>query len=505
MKDWLKLFFAQKDGILLTLNGKTFRKSDCQWLGGGSEKNVYQIKGTNQCFFIPNKFDKEIIYEGKIISSEDFWNSKIQKEQSLLDQISALGLKTQRFEILPLKIEDPGKATYSLNVLVTKDFNSLCKEESIVIYNRKGEQKVIGSPPQFITMKEQFKEKQFAQKMLKKIITEYAVAFTFSLPISILHPVDDSEHFCFELPKDATEPPVARYIFWDVVSDFYGADIPIVPTLKELKQGSMGEKPCTFSKNPLQGLIDLTYQIASPLLEMCPPKMETISVDSLAADLLAALNEDDILNEALAHARKLASKFITNLLNEAEHNKIDNEAFVILMHSVISIGEFDLFLRAFQVLENPADMPQEDVDNIISIAQIYKVQPIIDYLHIHLVQEKANREAERNILLAQEKPDREAAKVKEAEKRHKESELLKNDFLQHYEQKLFQDKSAWCGIYSFFAKSYVNKDLSLDELVEHAQGRSKHGNGKRSKEIMQSMGWLDENNQVTDKISSYIM
>ncbi|MCW8443001.1 hypothetical protein OQJ05_02915 [Fluoribacter gormanii] len=505
MKDWLKLFFAKNDAILLTLNGKTFKKSDCQWLGGGAEKDVYQIKGTNQCFFIPHRIDREVVWGEKIHTSEDFWNSKIEGEKFLLDQISALGLKTQRFEILPLKIEDPGKSTYTLNVLVTKDFNSLCEEESLVIYNRKGEQTIIGNPPNFFAMKEQFKEKYFAQKVIKKIITEYAIAFTFTLPTSILYVLDDSEHFCFELPKDATEPPVARYMFWDVLSDFHGVGIPIVPTLNELKFGSREEHPNSSSQAPLQGLINLAYQVASPIVKMSSPQIADFNVDSLAVDLLTALNDDDILNEALVHARKLASKFINNLLKENEHNKIDNEDFILLMQSVISIGEFDLFLRAFQVFEHPADMPQEDVDKIIAIAKKYKAQPIIDYLNIHLVEEKANREAERNIRLAQEKAKNEAEKVEAEEKHRKESEQLKNDFLQCYDEKLTDDKSAWCGIYSFFAKSYVNKNMSLKQLVEHAQGRSMHGNGKRSKEIMKTMGWLDENNEITDKISRYIM
>ncbi|PWY54286.1 hypothetical protein DGG96_17700 [Legionella qingyii] len=505
MKDWLKLFFAKSDAILLTLNGKTFKKSDCQKLGGGAEKNVYQIKETNQCFFIPNKTDREIFWDGKIQTSEDLWNRKIEREKALLDQISTFGLKTQRFEILPLKIEDPGKSSYILNVLVTKDFKSLCEEESIVIYNKK-EQEIIGTPPNFIAMQKQFKEKHFAQKVVKKIIAEYAVAFTFTLPSSILYVLDDSEHLCFELPKDATEPPVARYMFWDVLSDFRGVSIPIVPTLNELKLGSKEEPSTTSTRDPLQGLINLAYQVASPILKMSTPAKEDFNVDSLAADLLNALNDDDILNEALAHARKLASQFIENLLKENEQNKLDNnEDFILLMESVISVGEFDLFLRAFRSFENPADMPQEDIDKITFFAQKYKVQPIIDYLNIHLVQEKAKREMEKNIRLAQEKANQEAEKVKAEEKRHKDSEQLKNDFLQRYNKKLTDDKNAWCGMYSFFVRSYTNEDMSLKELVEHAQGRSQHGSGKRSKEIMKTMGWLDESNEVTDKISSYIM
>jgi hypothetical protein len=84
-------------------------------------------------------------------------------------------------------------------------------------------------------------------------------------------------------------------------------------------------------------------------------------------------------------------------------------------------------------------------------------------------------------------------------------ERLKNQFFQAYNAKLLADKRAWCGIYSFFAKSYVNKNMSLKELVSHAQGLSKQGSGSRSLTVMKgtALGWLDENNQVTDEIRKY--
>ena len=90
-----------------------------------------------------------------------------------------------------------------MNVLVTRDFENLCQEESITINNPKGDSRVIGKLPNFIAMREKFKEKAFVQKMFSKMIGEYALALTFSLPIFHVRHVDDSEHYCFELSQDS--------------------------------------------------------------------------------------------------------------------------------------------------------------------------------------------------------------------------------------------------------------------------------------------------------------
>lgn len=221
MEEWLEIFSQINEGISLTLNGKTYNKSDCVKLGEGHEKRVYKIKGTNQCFFIPNS-----------LMDEEYWDRLIGEEKLLLDYMTNLGLKTQRFEIVSLEINAPGKPPQAIKVLLTKDFNSLCEEESIVIHNPKGDlEKNSGNIPDFLAMRKKFKDPTFSQKMLGKMIIEYAVSLTFSLPISSVGQNDDSEHYCFELPKDSDEPPLAHYMFWDVVNDF-SPRLPIVPTLR---------------------------------------------------------------------------------------------------------------------------------------------------------------------------------------------------------------------------------------------------------------------------------
>ena len=41
MKDWLLRFFSKQDGITKVPKRKTFNRSDCEFLGEGSEKRVF--------------------------------------------------------------------------------------------------------------------------------------------------------------------------------------------------------------------------------------------------------------------------------------------------------------------------------------------------------------------------------------------------------------------------------------------------------------------------------
>lgn len=69
-------------------------------------------------------------------------------------------------------------------------------------------------------------------------------------------------------------------------------------------------------------------------------------------------------------------------------------------------------------------------------------------------------------------------------------------FFTEYNKHLEQDKQAWCGLYSFFARSNVREDMDFDHLLKHAQG-----SGKRSQEVMHSLGWLDNDNQLNLKLT----
>lgn len=46
--------------------------------------------------------------------------------------------------------------------------------------------------------------------------------------------------------------------------------------------------------------------------------------------------------------------------------------------------------------------------------------------------------------------------------------------------------------------------MSLKELVNHVQGLSEQGSGKRSFRVMKEMGWFDEHNQLSDDMRTQL-
>lgn len=374
MKEWLQRFFQDiTDEVTLTLNGATIKRSDCLLLCYGYEKRVYKIKDQNLCFFIPHKW-----------SSEEEWNELIRKEKSLLDEIHELGLKTQRFEITSLDIHKPGETSCSILVLIAKDFESLCQEEVIAIYNAKGHirknvnTQVIGNTPNFFNQREMFNTPSFVQKMFSKIINEYAIALTFNLPIPILYCVDDSVHYCFELSNDPQEASVARFMFWDVVSDSQKVELPCVPNLKLLKAG-------LENKKGTWGLHFLANQIACAMNSM---SIDISTDEQIAANrdfvpvtqknMTRALDDDKFLNQALVHARKVSASFLNRVLNSLlEKDKPIN--FVLLMKSAISTSDLNLVEQFFQTSIAKA-LPNKSISTLLEFARQYENQPIITYL-----------------------------------------------------------------------------------------------------------------------------
>ena len=482
MQEWLKLFYQNIEGTTLTINGKIYKLTDCKRIGGGSEKHVYQLNDDHLCFFIPHKY-----------RSEEQWNQKIQLEKLILDEISQLGLKTQQFELVSIEMNVPGEQTQSINGLLTKDFKSLCQDESIVIHDSKGSQRVIGTPPDFHNMRERFKDKEFVQNMFKKIIKEYAVAYTFSLPINILKTNDDSQHIIFELPHNSNEPPVARYMFWDVVSDVDA--FPFIfkaPTLCELKDG-----PCKYSQGikGITALYHLANTVACSILEMYN---DTINdsfgfVTELESEILLAIDDDVFLNGALEHARSLAVPYFYKLFVEIENEAdvVDMDVFHSVMLMAISSSNLDIIKHCYQLRPQNSVLAEEHIDSILDVSNKYGNQEVIEYLNSKLVAEKNNYEKAKQVQL-------------EAKENLVKCEQLKETFLKQYKKQLVSDKSSYCGIYSFFVKSYVTNDMDLTEIVKHAQGLSKEGSGKRSQLVMKQLGWFDVNNNVTGELSAVI-
>ncbi|KTD78792.1 hypothetical protein [Legionella waltersii] len=378
MREWLKCFFYEKEATLV-INGKSYKPSDWEKIGEGSEKRVFKIKDEKLCFFIPNKW-----------RSEDDWNSKIEAEKYFLDEMTKLGMKTQQFELVSIDISAPNKPTYTIKALTTTDFENLCKEESIVIHNPKGDQRIIGTPPDFMAMRDKFKDKQFVREVFKKFIDEYATAYTFSLPVSALQSNDDSQHLCFELSANPEQPPVVRYMFWDVVSDMGNrALIPIVPTLKELRKGA---ESYTWRTNDNDALAALASSVAYSIYEMLNQSVKQ-NIDpfkfikELETDILSAIDDDAFLLPALEHAKKQAVKMINENLTELSQDQRSNEIFIGLMLLAIPTDDIDLVKRCFQFC-SPSDIKKEQVDKVMEIASKYNNPVIIQCIKDNLGTEK---------------------------------------------------------------------------------------------------------------------
>ena len=363
MKEALNCFHNDKT-CTLELNGMSFSRSDVQTLGFGSDKRVYQIKAFNICFFLPAWDD------------EWSWNRLIQKEKSFLDSIIALGLKAQEFEIAPLTIRSTQGQSFTIDVLHTQDFKSLCSEQSLALYVPKAlNDKVIGDSSllyRHVTA-HRFKEKEYTQKILQKILIEYGIGLTFSLPISGVKTLDDSEHYCFELPNDSDQPPVARYMFWDVTRDFHGVTLPKVPPLYQFRH--------TYSL--ASGLADAITVIA------CKEKILGRQLDSfetyseIRQDIEKALEDNDLLEKAFNEVRTTALAYLQNILDQPEKRdeySNNNESLTQFLKAAISTSNFQLVQNALACDSKPSILTWRNLNELATVAREYQQQPIIDLI-----------------------------------------------------------------------------------------------------------------------------
>ncbi|MBN9229693.1 MAG: hypothetical protein J0I93_02475 [Legionella sp.] len=477
MNEWLNLFNSDNDEIILILDGKEYKKNSCALVGQGSEKRVFQLADTEWCFFVPNN----------IPDSEQKWNTLIGMEKKLLDLIDSVGLKTQRFTITTLEIKGPENQTHSMNVLLTKNFSSLCKTEQICIYVPKGNE-IIGSCPKF-TLDAFDREKM--RKMIRAILYEYAIALTYAIPIRAAgKSLDDMEHLYFQLPVGVDEPPTVHYMFWDVVGEFSTLSMPHVPNLTKLKSGGRDPNHPGY-KNGLGGIKSLANFIACGIAQFL--ELDALAVNkaiyALENKIVDAL-DDDLLLAAQTQARIHAkNNFQQNLrtyvetINKNSPETTDN--FVQVMNAAISMDDVNLVAQVMK--EAPHDLHQltdTQITRIAQTAQEFANDEIIGFIKINLSDKKAQLH----------KLDRLAA----------QKQQLRSEFFEQYQKKLTADKMRGCRLYSFFVKSFVSNEMTLDAIVNHAKGLSNQGTGQRSNEVLKKLGWLDEHNQETDLIKPFL-
>lgn len=372
----------QKENALLTLKGKSFSKSECKQLGFGNQKRVYGLKNGTECFFVPSKIG-------------DGWDNQIQAEKGLCDQILSLGLKAQKFEIVPLTVQETAHGpSYTLNVLLTKSFNAVAEDEHLAIYNVKSSDpngKFTGDPVTIYDGKLAYlNNKQWNQQILEKIIKEYALALTYKLPIHQVTDPDDSVHFCFELQKDKNQPPKIRYMFWDVLGDFSGLELPIVPNMCTLKTGLRFKEQYGRVFDPQKGIKSLVNGIACALIETAEVEKlgfenEFESCKAIEKALLSAITEN-MLNDALTHARQQACGFLKGA--RKEYIKIAREIPLAeqqrhlfdLVCSSISTGEVECVKAALALSSNLATFLRKYGEKIYVFAKDYDDKNITNYL-----------------------------------------------------------------------------------------------------------------------------
>ena len=72
-------------------------------------------------------------------------------------------------------------------------------------------------------------------------------------------------------------------------------------------------------------------------------------------------------------------------------------------------------------------------------------------------------------------------------------EILKKHFMKAYYNKLQQDKMAYCGIFSYFRISHVTQNMSLADIIKHAQSAD-----NRSRSVCKELGWLKQDGSINN-------
>ena len=373
------VLLKKTENYTIELRGLSFTKSEFDHIAQGSEKHVYKLKQQNLCFFLPHK-----------VAIEN-WENFIKAEKYVSDELIKLGFRAQEFQIENLTIKLSGKSPLTVPVLVCQDFTSLCADRSLVIYDPKGDTKIHGRPPVLYANKQRMKDKVFMQKMLSSAINEFAIAMTFSLPISAVKIVDDSEHFCMDT---SVEPPVIHYMFWDVASD-YTPNLPVIPTLKTLREGVNAQrfrKPIDSFANGLAAAIaafgfdEIKRELQEGETFFEKDRNFFYEVENNIKTVL----DDDFLQAAIEHARQTTivwfKEFILISREQVKEDPLSEDGYKELFVSVISTSSLELLNECLAVF---GPVPQAHLEGLIELAKIYQCQAVTDRLHALQVQPTA--------------------------------------------------------------------------------------------------------------------
>lgn len=378
MIEFLNCF--NKDTATLTLEGKTFSKKDCNLLGWGAEKRVYSSKGSEECFFMPRGGD------------ERAWEALINTEKEISDELIAHGLKAQKYRKVPLRVQEPGGRSATINVLVTKRFDSVAKHESLVIYNPKGTN-LKGDATRYIGEKfslyhgsrEHLNDIHWNQQIFKDLIADYTMAIAYQFPIPAVQHVDDSAHICLKIPKNNNEPPKARYMFWDVAGDYNPTPTPKVPTLSDIKKklnSPIHEILSVFASNPNENYkqLGVTNRDDCTLVKNA---IKAALTDEFLSGALPAVRKSVITS--LKKQRKQYKDNVQNLTKIRQH-----ELIFIMLKQAISTGNVECVKETLALSNNKGQLFKDHGKEIVDFARKYNDAAIMAFVNAQLSAHKVS-------------------------------------------------------------------------------------------------------------------
>ena len=177
------------------INGVTYQLKDIEKIAEGAEKHVYKLPH-GQCIFLPSPR----------LTDKETWKYRIELEKNIFDSYKKLGLKVQEFEIVKVEFDNN-----SMDVLIAKEFDYLCKNEHLIIWDSKGGgqgHKFIGDLKPLNPLYNRLlpltndiasnqinpKDREYILKLFEKAIDEYMTSLTFSIPHKAIVASDDDCH-----------------------------------------------------------------------------------------------------------------------------------------------------------------------------------------------------------------------------------------------------------------------------------------------------------------------
>jgi hypothetical protein len=215
IKDPLKLtFYIDGKPVALTpAPGKLLRPEDAFIGTGGCKKAC--LFGDDVCL-VPNAYTAKI--------SSDDWERIIQEEKSVSDAVAILGLKTQKFDIVTLSVQDNTGEIGTVRALRAKSFAELAHRENMTVIDYKGTEH--GMPMQLYN-NDKTKLNDFAwnKALFQTLLNEIVLALSYKVPCR-----GDSRNYYCQYSKVLQSAPTFHLFLFDFSDKEKAFNFPAVKT-----------------------------------------------------------------------------------------------------------------------------------------------------------------------------------------------------------------------------------------------------------------------------------